>query len=125
MQKEYIFFRINFFLLILFLQQHKSIIKSNNKKSNYMNQLLRLPLLKYTHTEQKIHMSKKTKIIIITIIIIIKRKTVSSSLPKKKRSPRQQSKNRSLHCCRKDLHPRDRSYPTFSSFLCKCNLIKS
>ena len=26
-----------------------------------MNQLLRLPLLKYTHTEQKIHMSKKSK----------------------------------------------------------------
>ena len=46
-----------------------------------MNQLLRLPLLKYTHTE------KKEIIIIITttIIIIIKRKAVPPSLFKKKK----------------------------------------
>ena len=30
-----------------------------------------------------------------------------------------------INCCRKDLHPRGRSYPRFSSFLWKCNLIKS
>ena len=74
------FFLINFFvLLIFFLQQHKNIIKSNNKKNNHMNQLLRLPLLKYTRTE-KIYMWK-----IRTKIIIIKRKTVPSSLPRKKK----------------------------------------
>ena len=35
-----------FFPFNFFLQQHKTIINSNNMKNNYMNQLLRLPLLK-------------------------------------------------------------------------------
>ena len=39
----------NFF----FTTTQKYVIKSNNKKNNYMNQLLRLPLLKYAHTEKK------------------------------------------------------------------------
>ena len=61
------FFFINqFFPFKFFLQQHKNLIKGNNKKNNYMNQLLRLPLLKYTHTKRKyiyiyIHMLKKKK----------------------------------------------------------------
>ena len=41
-----------YFYFKFFLQQHKNIIKSNNKKNNYMNQLLRLPLLKYTHRKK-------------------------------------------------------------------------
>ena len=104
------FFLINFFLLLFFfLQQHKNIIKSNNKKNNYMNQLLRLPLLKYTrvcaythtHTHTRTH---KENIYTYVKEKIIKRKTVPPSLPKKKkgflqhprrRSPRQQSRNRS------------------------------
>ena len=51
----YIFFFFNkfFFFFFFFLQQHENIIKSNNKKNSYINQLLRLPLLKYTHTEKK------------------------------------------------------------------------
>ena len=36
-----------------FLQQHENIIKSNNTKKNCMNQILRLPLLKYTHTQRE------------------------------------------------------------------------
>ena len=91
-----------------------------------MNQLLRLTLLKYTHTEKK-HMLKK-------IIIIIKRKTVPPFLAKKRKDsyntpdggPHGNSQGiGAVNCCRKDLHPRCRSYPRFSSFLCKCNLTKS
>ena len=40
-----------------------------------MNQLLRLPLLKYTHTRKKKHVKKKNQ---------IKRRAAPSSLPKKK-----------------------------------------
>ena len=36
----------------VYCNNNKNIIRSNNKKNNYMNQLLRLPLLKYT-TEKK------------------------------------------------------------------------
>ena len=48
-------FGIQFFLKTLFpfkifLQQHENTIKSNDKNNNYINQLLRLPLLKHTHT---------------------------------------------------------------------------
>ena len=43
----------------------------------------------------------------------------------RRRSPWQQSRNRSRNCCRKYLHPRGRSYPRVSSFLCKCNLTKN
>ena len=39
------------FLISFFLQQHKNAVKSNNKNNNYINQLLRLPLLKHTHTK--------------------------------------------------------------------------
>ena len=43
----------SFFLLNFFLRQHENVIKSNNKKrKNYMSQLLRLPLLKYTHRKK-------------------------------------------------------------------------
>ena len=56
------FFSINFFPFnFFFLQQHQNIIKSNNKNNNYMNQLLRLPLLKYTHTPRKNRYVKKKK----------------------------------------------------------------
>ena len=54
LENEVVVFFNLFFLLNFFLQQHENIIKSNNKKNNYINQLLRLPLLKYTHTEKKI-----------------------------------------------------------------------
>ena len=82
---RFFFFFNNFFFLLksfffnLFLQQDENVIKSNNKKNNYINQLLRLPLLKYrhAHTEKKIHMIKKQ----------IKRKAVPSSLPSKKKYP--------------------------------------
>ena len=85
-----------------------------------MNQLLRLPLLKYTQTEEKNTYDKE--IIIIIIIIIIK--TVPSSLPKNKKGLLQISHRNSqgigaVNCCHKDLHPTGRSYPRFSSFLCK------
>ena len=51
----------SFFFLLNFILQHKNKIKSNNKKNNYMNQWLRLPLLKYTHTEEKKYIFKKNK----------------------------------------------------------------
>ena len=91
-----------------------------------MNQLLILPLLKYTHTEKKIHMLKKNK--------QVKRKAVPCSLPKKKRDPYNtpdggpHSSSQgigAINCCWKDLHPRGRRHPRFSSFLCKRNLTKS
>ena len=68
------------------------------------------------------------------IITITKRKPVPPSLPKKKKDsyntpdggPHGNSQGiRAVNCCRKDLHPRRRSYPRFSSFLYKCNLTKS
>ena len=89
-----------------------------------MNQLLRLPLLKYTHTEKKKRMLKKKQ---------IKRKAVPSSLPKKKEDPYDSSDGGpygnsqgigAVNCCRKDLHFRGCRYPRFSSLLCKCNLTK-
>ena len=46
------FFFFNVFLFKIFFTKHENIIKSNNKKNNYINQLLRLPLFKYTHTEK-------------------------------------------------------------------------
>ena len=36
-------------------------MKSNNKKSNYINHLLRLPLLKYAQTDKKSTYVKKKK----------------------------------------------------------------
>ena len=65
---RFFFFFNNFFFLLksfffnLFLQQDENVIKSNNKKNNYINQLLRLPLLKYrhAHTEKKNTYDQKT-----------------------------------------------------------------
>ena len=61
--------------------------------------------------------------------IKIKRKTVPPSLSKKKKDSYNTPDNSqgigAINCCRKDLHPICRSYPRFSSFLCKCNLTKS
>ena len=106
-------------------------------KSNYMNQLLLLPFLKYTHTkyiyiytynkENKKEKKKKK------IIIIKRRQYHPLSLRKKKDSyntPDGGSHGNSqgigaVNCCRKVLHPRGRTCPRFSSFLCKCNLTKS
>ena len=94
-----IFLKSIFFILSFFLEQHKNIIESNNNKNNYMKQLLRLPLLKYTHTNKKNTYVKEKM-----IIIIIKRKTVPPpssrkkripTTPKTRRFPRQQSRNRS------------------------------
>ena len=108
-----------------------------------MDQLLRLLLLKYTHTHTHthIHTDRHThtrNIYIHTYVkekkIIIKRKTVPPSLPKKKNDscntpdggPYGNSQGIGAgNCCCKDIHPRCRSYPRFSSFLCKCNLTKS
>ena len=100
----YFFFLINFFLLNFFYSKHKNLIKSNNKKNNYMNQLLRLPLLKYTHT----HTHTRIYIYIYTYVKEKKnnnkKKDSTTLLPQEKkgllqhprrRSPRQQSRNRS------------------------------
>ena len=81
-----------------------------------MNQLLRLPLLKYTHTEKKIHVLKKNK---------IKRKALPSSFPKKKKDPYNTPDGGhhgnsqgigAVNCCSKDLHPRGCRYPRFCYF---------
>ena len=78
---------------------------------------------------KKLHMLKKKQ-----MIITIKRKPVPPCLPKKKKDsyntpdggPHGNSQEiRAVNCCCKDLHPRRRCYPIFSSFLCKCNLTKS
>ena len=130
------FFRSIFFPFKFFLQQHKIIINSNNMKNNYMNQLLPLLFLKYTHTKYiYIHIIKKTKRKKKRkkIIIIKRRQYHPPSLRKKKDSystPDEGSHGNSqgigaVNCCRKDLHPRGRTCPRFSSFLCKCNLTKS
>ena len=42
-----------------------------------------------------------------------------------RRPQQQQSRNRAVNCCRKDLHTRGCSDPRSTSFLCKCNLTKS
>ena len=102
-----------------------------------MTQILRLPVLKYTHRKKKkkkkVKNKTKTKKQNKTKKKTQKNKTAPSSLPKKKRgqpqhprrsSLRQQSRNRAVNCCRKDPHPRGCRYPRFSSFLCKCNLTK-
>ena len=128
------FFENSFFPFNLFLQQHKNLTKSNNKKNSYMNQLLRLPLLKYTHTHTHTH----TYIYIYTYI---KEKNNNNKKKDNTTLPPQEKKDSynipdggphgngqgigAVNCCRKDLHPRCRSYPRFSSFLCKCNLTKS
>ena len=100
-----------------------------------MNQLLRLPLLKdthtHTHTQNKQHTLKKKKK--VKKNKQIKRKSALSSLPKKNedpcnapdRGPYSNSQGIvAVNCCRKDIHPRGCRYPRFSSFLCKCNLTK-
>ena len=72
-----------------------------------MNQLLRLPLLKYTHTHTHRHTHTHTH------------------TQTHKHTHTQTQGIGAVNCCRKDLHPRRRSYPRFSSFLCKCNLTKT
>ena len=93
--------------------------------NNYMNQLL-----KYTHTQNIYTYNKEKK----GKNNNNKKKAVLPSLPKKKKDPYNTSDGGShgnsqrigaVNCCRKDLHPRGRSCPSFSSFLCKCNLTKS
>ena len=110
-----------------FLQQHENIIKNNNKKNNYINQSLRLLLLKYTHTrteKNNTYIKKKQ----------IKRKAVPSSFPNKKNDPYNTPNGGpngnnegigAVNCCHKEHHPRGCRYSRFSSFLCKCNLTKS
>ena len=80
-----------------------------------MNQILRLPVLKYTHREKKNKLKIKQK---------QKNKTKQKNPPKTKQhhppsprkkrgqpqhprrsSLRQQSRNRAVNCCRKDPHP--------------------
>ena len=51
-----------------------------------MNQLLRLPLLKYTHTQKKKHVKKKTN----------KKKSSTIVPPQEKRGPLQHPRRRSL-----------------------------
>ena len=78
-----------------------------------MNQLLRLPLLKYTHTEKKKNTTyvKKNK---KQNQKQIKRKAAPSSLPKKKENPYNipdggpygdSQRIGAVNCRRKDLHP--------------------
>ena len=82
----------------------------------------------YTYNKENKKEKKRKK-----IIIIKKRQYHPPSLRKKKDSyntPDGGSHRNSqgigaVNCCHKDLHPRGRSCPRFSSFLCKCNLTKS
>ena len=99
-----------------------------------MNQILRLPVLKYTQRKKKknklkIKQKQKNK----TKKTPQETKQHHPPSPRKKRgqpqhprrsSLRQQSRNRAVNCCRKDSHPRGCRYPRFSSFLCKFNLTK-
>ena len=93
-----------------------------------MNQLLRLPLLKYTH-RKKMHMFKKKK---QKKIIIIKRKTVSSSVPKIKKDfyhtpdggPHGNSQGIGAVTVVTNTSTPE-IVAIYSSFLCKCNLTKS
>ena len=107
-----------FFPLKKFLQQHENAVKSNNMKSNYINQLFRLLLLKHTK-------------VIIKIIII--KNAVTISLLKEKHPYK--TSGGGPHCnsqgvgatnsCGRDLHPRGCRDPRCSLFLCKCNLTQS
>ena len=84
-----------------------------------MNQLLRLPLLKYTHTEKKTNKKKSS-----TILPPQEIKKDPYNTPDGGPYGNSQGIG-AVNCCRKDLHPRGCRYPRFSSFLCKCNLTKS
>ena len=108
-----------------------------------MNQLLRLPSLKYTHTHTHTHTHAHTHTERKNIYIYIyikekkhkKKKKDSTTLPPQEKKDSYNTPDGGPHgnsqgigtanCCCKDLHPRCRSYPRFSSFLCKCNLTKS
>ena len=50
---SFFFYLMNFFPFKFFLQQHENTIKNSNKKNNYINQLLRLPLLKIQRERKK------------------------------------------------------------------------
>ena len=65
----FILFLNQFFSFKFFFTATQNIIKSNNKKNNYMNQLLRLPLLKYTHTHTHTHIQTHTHTLYIYIYI--------------------------------------------------------
>ena len=92
---ELVIFFNNFFSFSGFLQQHKDTAKSNNKKNNYINQLLRSSLLKNTHRE---------------------RNNTNNDKPSFQEKRPYNTPGRDLHvnsqrigavnCCRKDLDPR-------------------
>ena len=115
------FFLCFFFLLIVFTTTQNTV-KSNNKNSNYINQLLRLPLLKHTHPHT--HTDRKKK----------KWKRQYQPPSPRKKHP-YNTADGGLHsssqgigavsCCFKDLHPRGCRDSRSISFLCKCNLTKS
>ena len=74
------FFNNFFFYFNFFFTTIRKYNKSNNKKNNYINQLLRLPLLKYTHT----HTQRKN----IYILNEINKKESSTNLsPQGKSTP--------------------------------------
>ena len=126
----YIFFNKTFFSFNNFYNNTKKTFKSNNKKSNYINQLLSPPLLKHTHARAQVPII--TIIIIIIIIIIIKRQYQPSSLRNRHpyNTPDRGPNGNSLgigviNCCRRGLHTRGCKDPRTTSFLCKCNLTKN
>ena len=96
-------------------------------KNNSMNQLLiYIYIYIYIYNKEKKRKRKKNH--------NNKKKAVPPSLPKKKKdsynTPDGGSYGNSqgigaVNFCRKDLSPRGRSCPRFSSFLCKCNLTKT
>ena len=120
------FFHFKFF----FTTTRKNIIKSNSKKKQLHESIIKITVVKiHTQREKKTYVKKnlnkkKEK---------RKRKAAPSSLPKKKEDPYNIPDGGpygdsqgigAVNCCRKDLHPRGCRYPRFSSFLCKCNLTK-
>ena len=101
------FFWQNFFFPFknFYSNTKKKTFKSNNKNNKYINQLLKLPLLRHTHTPTHTHTHTHTHRHTHTqrkiIIIIIKGNTnlplpgISCPATTKTETQRQQSRNRS------------------------------
>ena len=121
------FFNKFFFPFKNFYNNTKKKTFKSNKNNNYINQLLKLPLLKHTHT-QHTHTHTHTHTQIIT-----KKRQYQPPSPRNKRpyntldgGPNGNNPGIGVvNYCRKDLHTRVCRDPRPTSFLCKCNLTKS